>query len=182
MKDLDKWVDLLDYLDHDYAPNRDDAMVVALIKNLGEHFPVSVLDQVKKFYYSKALEIESVTIPSMLLEYGLSEAKTEAGLGVKVKTEYAVKTSNPDRMALWVESNGGESLYKRSLKFSKGEDISDVVEHLRSEGISYEESLDIHPQTLKKFVKDFIEENGSFPPEDAGTVTMYNHAVITRSK
>lgn len=182
MKDIDKWVDLLDYLDHDYDPERDDAMVRELVLHLGAHFPIAVLDQAKKYYQDKALQIEAVTIPDMLAESGLSEAKTESGLKISLKTEYTVKTASPEAMAEWVESNGGESLYKRMLAFEKGENLDVVKSHLEKEGVSYTEKVDIHPQTLKKFVKDFIEERGEFPPEDAGSVSMYTHAVVSRIK
>ena len=180
MNDIDKWADLLDYLDHDYDPSRDDKMIQATIDLLGPDVPVAVLEQVKKHYKEKALNIEAKVIPDLLMESGLSEAKTQDGLSIKLKTEYSVKTADPDAMALWVESNGGTSLYKRSLKFLKGEDISYIISVAKLHGLSFEEAVEIHPQTLKKFVKDFIEESGAFPPEEAGVVTMYTHAVIKK--
>lgn len=182
MQDLDKYADDLDYLDHDYDPARDDKMVEETIQLLGTAFPVAVLEKIKAHYAKKARDIEARIIPDMLMQADLTEAKTAAGLTVKLKTEYTVKTADSENMARWVESNGGESLYKRSLRFSKGEDISPIISEAKSQGISYEETLEIHPQTLKKFVQDFIEERGEFPPAEAGAVTMYTHAVLGRAK
>ncbi len=182
MIELEQYVDQLDYLDHDYDPYRDDAMIENLIKLLGEQFPVAVLDQVKKHYSMKANMIEAKTIPELMMENGVSEIKTSTGLIVKLRTEYTVKTEDQNAMAQWVESNGGESLYKRALRFGKGEDISAIISAAEQHGLSYEQAVEIHPQTLKKFVKDFIEDKGSFPPEEAGVVSMYTHAVVTRSK
>lgn len=176
MKDIDSYVDRLDYLAHDYSPERDDAMAIHLIELIGDEFPIAVLEQAIKYYRAKATDIEAKVIPDMLMEQGLSEATTTTGIKVSLKTEYTVKVVDQEKMAKWVEANGGEGLYKRSFSFEKGDDVSGVIEAIDNLGLSCTEKLEIHPQTLKKFVKDL----GDAPPEDAGKLSLYTHAVVKK--
>lgn len=181
--DLDYYVEALDYLDHDYDPERDDKMVQELIVQLGDWFPIAVLEQVAKHYKEKAVQIESKAIPDLLMEAGqLTEIKTANGLAVSLKTEYTVKTLDKTAMFVWVSEKGGEDLYKATMRFSKGEDISPVLQAANEAGLSYDREDEINSQTLKKFVKDYIEENGEMPPAEAGTVTLYTRAVVKKVK
>jgi hypothetical protein len=181
--ELEKLVQDADHLGHDYDQERDGQECYRLMQSLGDKYPIGVLKQAVKNYQAILDDIENVQIPDMLLEIGMQSVTTEDGLKVGLKTEYNVSIIDPDGLSDWMESNGGGHLWKNSLKFEKGEEIDPVTSLAEELGLSFEQKNEIHPQTLKKFVKDFIEGGASAMdiPESAARVSSFTHAVIKRS-
>ena len=182
-EDLERLARQADILGRDFDDVNDMAQVNYLIGLLGEFYPASILEQVVKHYQGKLKDIENKQIPDVLMELELAMVKTTDGLSVGLKTEYTVSVLDPDYLCSWMETRGGGHLWKTALKFEKGEPIEAVIKKAEELGLSYERKSEIHPMTLKKFVKDYVEggtgEGGI--PETAAQVSMFTHATIKRN-
>jgi hypothetical protein len=182
-EELEKLVKSADYLGHDYDEDRDGHATMTLIASLGTNYPIAILKEAVKCYQTQLDDIMNLDIPNMLLEIGMASVTTDDGLKVGLKTEYNAQVLDPDSLCDWMDSNGGGHLWKNSLKFDKGEEIETVVSLAEELGLSFEQKNEIHPQTLKKFIKDYVDGEGSVSdiPESAARVSTFTHAVIKRS-
>jgi hypothetical protein len=117
-------------------------------------------------------------IPSVMQQMGINKATTVDGLSVKVDQEVSVKEVNKIKLMDWATKNGYEDLIKTSLKFGKGEFNQDIETYLEEQGVSYEKDSGIHPQSLKKIIKDRIEAQEELPSQDLIEVKTFNIAKI----
>ena len=181
-EDLEKLASQAWALSRDYIETEDRATVDSIVESLGQYFPISILEAVTKEYRERLKDIENRQIPDLLIELGLGKVTTSEGLEIGIKTEYNVSVSDSEALASWMEFHDGGHLWKTSLKFEKGENIDALKEVAKEIGLSYEEKSEIHPQTLKKYVKDHLESGGDSLPEAAVRVSTFTHATIKRGK
>jgi hypothetical protein len=179
-EDLENLAIQADLLGRDYDEIVDRSQVDYLIGLLGSRYPICILEEAAKHYREELRDIQNKQLPDMLMELGLGKVVTDQGLEISLKTEYNVSLLDPEQMSEWMDQNGGGHLWKESLKFDKGQDISAVRTAADHEGLSYEVKDEIHPQTLKKFVKEYLEGGGELIPESIARVGTFTHASIKR--
>lgn len=128
-------------------------------------------------------------IPNRMKMCGLSELITQSGYKVQIDTDLFVsipsigaitKERDPvkrQRMVerrvqcfQWLKDNGHDSHIKRevTIELGKGSDeqAQGLMERLRKEeGLHVNESVEVHPQTLRSLFKRFRKESKAFPAE-----------------
>ena len=110
-------------------------------------------------------------IPSTMEQIGLSSFKLGNGYSITVKPYYSCKITEENAEAAfhWLRSNNYDDIIKNtvSMSFGKGEDdlANQVAEALVKQGLHPEQKVFVHPQTLKSFVKEQIENNKDLPTD-----------------
>jgi hypothetical protein len=132
-------------------------------------------------------KITDEDLPDMLFSLGVKSFKLEDGSEVSVKQTYGahIKVDNKPEAHQWLRDNGFDDIIKNtvSCEFKRGEDSSanDFMEMASQMGLTPAQKTDVHPMTLKGFVKERIEAGGDFPQELFGVFTG-NRATIKRGK
>lgn len=180
-KRLDDLVQVADQLGHDFDSERDQQELNNLLMLLGNVYPIGVLKEASKHYQKYLDSIEYNAIPDLLMEEGMAKITTQDGLSVELKTEYSTKILDETGFFSWMDEEGGSSLYKETFKFSAGENLEYVRQAMKEAGVSYEEKKDIHHMTLKKFVKERMDD-GLDIPADLASVGQFTHAIIKKVK
>jgi hypothetical protein len=131
------------------------------------------------------LKLTDEDLPAMLLELGLSSFELEDGSKVTVRPTYGahIKAENRETAFDWLRANGFDDIIKNtvSCQFGRGEDREAVefMEEAQRLGYSAEQKTDIHPSTLKAWVKERVETGQEFPMELFGAF-VGQRANITR--
>ena len=126
-------------------------------------------------------------LPDMLFSLVVKSFKLEDGSEVSVKQTYGahIKVDNKPEAHQWLRDNGFDDIIKNtvSCEFKRGEDSSanDFMEMASQMGLTPAQKTDVHPMTLKGFVKERIEAGGDFPQDLFGVFTG-NRATIKRGK
>jgi len=126
-------------------------------------------------------------IPDMLFSLGVQSFKLHDGGEVSVKQTYGahIKLDNKAAAHNWLRSNGFDDIIKNSVTctFGRGEDqaATDFMEVAGNLGHSPAQKADVHPSTLKAFVKERIESGGDIPHDLFGVFTG-NRATIKQGK
>jgi hypothetical protein len=110
--------------------------------------------------------IEEVVLPDLMRQLGLSEFTLTNGKKISLKTDYQAHVSKERwaRAAAWLKEHRMDSIIKGELIISK-EHESEIF----NRGIPYQLKENIHPSTLKAFVKEQCEQpNSQFPREIFG--------------
>ena len=132
-------------------------------------------------------KITDEDLPDMLFSLGVKSFKLEDGSEVSVKQTYGahIKAENKPNAHQWLRDNGFDDIIKNtvSCEFKRGEDSSanEFMEVASQMGLTPAQKTDVHPMTLKGFVKERIEAGGDFPQELFGVFTG-NRATIKRGK
>lgn len=148
-----------------------------------------VKDLEKKLEEKKAAlaNVREVQLPSALQEFGLSEIKLTDGSKVNVKQEYYATIKEEFRPAAfaWLERNGHSDLIKHDviMSFTRGQDeyARQAMELLQENNFTFDDKRNVHPQTLKAFVKEQIEA-GREIPLDTFSVHIKQVAKIHKEK
>jgi hypothetical protein len=126
-------------------------------------------------------------LPTMLQEIGLSSMKLDDGSEVVVKQTYGASILVDNRPAAfeWLREKGYDDIIKNTVacQFGRGEDdkASSFKAIAEKEGYYAEQKTEIHPQTLRAFVKERVENGDDFPMELFGAY-IGQRAVIKRGK
>jgi len=126
-------------------------------------------------------------MPAMLAEIGISSFSLDDGSQVEVKQTYGASILVQNRPAAyeWLRENGYDDIIKNSVicQFGRGEDdqASAFAAFAQQQGYVPEQKTEIHPQTLRAFVKERVEEGDDFPMELFGA-WVGQRAVIKKGK
>lgn len=126
-------------------------------------------------------------LPTVMQEYGLSEATLANGLKVELREEVQASISEDNRAAAhcWLIENGFGGLIKTSVQveFGRGEvDAAHVLAHeLRQDHDSVLVKDVVHPATLKSFIKEQMAA-GTNVPLDLFGVFPYSIAKVSNGK
>ena len=126
-------------------------------------------------------------MPAMLAEIGISSFSLDDGSTVEVKQTYGASILMDNRPAAyeWLRDNGYDDIIKNTVlcQFGRGEDdqASAFAAFAQQHGYVPEQKTEIHPQTLRAFVKERVEEGDAFPMELFGA-WVGQRAVIKRGK
>jgi hypothetical protein len=176
LSDYAKKVNMLNYGENnDYTRTEHFHKVVNM---LPDYPPIKLLEDILNYYKTKRHTLVTKDIPSVMQQMGISKATTTDGLSVKVNKEVSVKEVNKVKLMEWAVSNGYEDHIKTFLKFGKGDFNQDIEAYLSEQGISYEKDVGIHPQTLKKIIKDRIDAEEELPSDNLIEVKTFNIAKI----
>jgi len=133
------------------------------------------------------LKLTDEDMPAMLAEIGISSFSLDDGSQVEVKQTYGASILVQNRPAAyeWLRENGYDDIIKNSVicQFGRGEDdqASAFAAFAQQQGYVPEQKTEIHPQTLRAFVKERVEEGDAFPMELFGA-WVGQRAVIKKGK
>jgi len=133
------------------------------------------------------LKLTDEDMPAMLAEIGLSSFSLDDGSQVEVKQTYgaSILVNNRPQAYDWLRENGYDDIIKNSVicQFGRGEDdqASAFAAFAQQQGYVPEQKTEIHPQTLRAFVKERVEEGDEFPMELFGA-WVGQRAVIKKGK
>lgn len=120
------------------------------------------------------LKLTDEDLPALLHEIGVSKMELDDGSKVELKPTYGayIKVENRDKAFGWLKENGYDDIIKNvvTCQFGRGEEslAENFVEMTTKAGFSPEQKRDIHPQTLKAFVRDQVESGNEFPMDVFG--------------
>jgi hypothetical protein len=133
------------------------------------------------------LKLTDEDLPAMLLELGLSSFELDDGSKVTVRPTYGahIKADNKETAFDWLRAHEYGDLIKNtvSCQFGRGEDHEAVefMEYAQKLGYAAEQKTDVHPSTLKAWVKERVQNGDEFPMELFGAF-VGQRATINRSK
>jgi len=148
---------------------------------------ISVLEQKLKDEKKALLKLTDEELPTMLAEIGLTSMKLDDGSEVTVKPTYGASILVDNRPAAydWLRDHGHDDIIKNTVAcaFGRGEDdqASSFKAFAEQQGYVAEQKTEIHPQTLRAFVKERVESGDEFPMELFGAY-VGQRAVVKRSK
>ena len=148
---------------------------------------ISSLEEELKDEKKALLKLTDEDMPAMLAEIGISSFSLDDGSQVEVKQTYGASILVQNRPAAyeWLRENGYDDIIKNSVicQFGRGEDdqASAFAAFAQQQGYVPEQKTEIHPQTLRAFVKERVEEGDAFPMELFGA-WVGQRAVIKKGK
>jgi hypothetical protein len=126
-------------------------------------------------------------LPAQMVELGLSKFTLDDGSEVNVKQTYGASIPvdrRPEAYA-WLRDNGFDDIIKNtvSCKFGRGQDddAEKFMHMAASSGYVAEQKTEIHPMTLRSFVKERVESGDGFPMDMFGAY-VGQRATIKRGK
>ena len=132
----------------------------------------------------KALSEE--VLPSMMAEIGLNSFELDDGSKISIKPLYGgyIAKLNREVAYEWLRNNQYDDIIKNvvSVQFGRGEDkkAEECLEILAEKGLASQQDTSVHPQTLKAWVKERIENGDDFPMDLFGAYVS-QRAIIKRS-
>lgn len=148
---------------------------------------IAHVEEQLKEYKKELLKLTDEDLPAMLQELGLSSFSLDDGSTVEVKPTYgaSIKVDNRPAAFEWLREHGYDDIIKNTVacSFGRGEDdrASAFAAFAEKEGYFAEQKTEVHPQTLRAFVKERVEAGDEFPMELFGAY-VGQRAVIKRSK
>ena len=133
------------------------------------------------------LKLTDEDLPGLLHEMGLAKFALEDGSEVSVKPTYgaSIKVDNREAAFEWLRTNGYDDIIKNSVScsFGRGEDelAAQFSRMAAEQGYVPENKTEVHPQTLKAWVKERVETGEEFPMELFGAY-VGQRAYIKRVK
>jgi hypothetical protein len=131
--------------------------------------------------------ISQVELPNAMAELGVELVKLEDGSKIEVKQKYyaSIPVEQRQKAFDWLTSHNYDSIIKNTVKcdFAKGENeqAKEAMRELISLGFRPVQDMNIHPMTLKSFVKDLIERGVEFPMDLFGAGAV-NETKVTLVK
>jgi hypothetical protein len=121
-------------------------------------------------------------IPTVLHDNGLTSVALSDGRTVSIEQMLTVVQVDKPALCKWLELNDMGEIVKTNMDFGKGVDISELEDFLGRSGIGYQKATEVHPQTLKKAMREFIEGGGIAPDESIAKVSIYERAKIKEAR
>ena len=148
---------------------------------------ISDLEQTIKEEKKPLLKVTDEEMPSMLAEIGMSSFALDDGSTVEVKQTYGASILVDKRPEAyeWLRDHGHDDIIKNTVlcQFGRGEDdqAGAFAAFAQKQGFIPEQKTEVHPQTLRAFVKERCEAGEDFPMELFGA-WVGQRAVIKRGK
>ena len=148
---------------------------------------ISDLEQTLKEEKKSLLKLTDEEMPSMLAEIGMSSFALDDGSTVEVKQTYGASILVDKRPEAydWLRDHGHDDIIKNTVlcQFGRGEDdqAGAFAAFAQKQGFIPEQKTEVHPQTLRAFVKERCEAGEDFPMELFGA-WVGRRAVIKRGK
>lgn len=124
-------------------------------------------------------------IPEVMMAVGIDSFKTTSGTEVSIKKDIraSIPVAQRERAYQWLEENGFSGLIKREIRVGfrrdEGEQAMRLLEELGGQYANTAERQEVHPSTLKAWVKERLAEGDDIPMELFGAFEV-NRAKIKR--
>lgn len=131
--------------------------------------------------------LQNEELPMLMQEIGIKKFELEDGSSVNVKEIYAgsISQANKEKAFNWLRQNKFDDIIKNTVTtaFGKGEDTAakNFMDIAEQAGYTPVQKTEVHPQTLKAFIKERVEGGDEFPMELFGAYIGYK-AEIKKSK
>jgi len=135
---------------------------------------VADAEEALKSRKKELVQISEHDLPEAMLAVGMGEVKLKDGTTVSVSDRIQARISKEHEAAAfkWLEDNGEAGLIKREFKIGFGRDQEEWAakfeEGLGKDNVGYTRKQAVHPQTLKAFVREQLEEGVEIPEEVFG--------------
>ena len=152
-----------------------------------EEQSIAELDRQLKEKKKSLLKLTDEDLPSVLAEMGISSFSLDDGSTADVKNTYgaSILVDNRPKAYDWLRENGYDDIIKNTVSstFGRGEDdrANAFSAFAQKEGYDVNQKTEIHPQTLRAFVKERCEAGDEFPMDLFGAY-IGQRAVIKGSK
>ena len=133
------------------------------------------------------LKLTDEDLPALLLEFGITKFELEDGSKVEVRPTYGahIKADNKFQAYEWLRNNEYGDLIKNTVacSFGRGEDgaANRFIDTAQKLGFEPLQKTEVHPSTLKAWVKERVEQGDEFPMELFGAF-VGQRATIKRGK
>jgi len=195
MSDLNESADLLRMMEQDTAESKLETLDQERLKTVAsmavairnKEAEIEDLEAKLKKEKNALLKMTDEDLPTMLTEIGFSSITLDDGSNVTVKQTYgaSIRIDDKPQAFEWLRDNGYDDIIKNQVMciFGRGEDDqASAFKALASQqGLAAEQKTDIHPQTLRAFIKERVENGDDFPMELFGA-WVGQRAVIKRTK
>jgi len=137
----------------------------------GKEATISHLEEELKAHKKELLKLTDEEMPAMLAEIGISKFSLDDGSEIIVKSTYgaSILVDNRPQAFEWLRDRGYDDIIKNTVacQFGRGEDdkASAFASFAELEGFYAEQKTEVHPQTLRAFVKERVEAGEEFPME-----------------
>lgn len=169
----------IDYFDEEQAKKEVEPATLELLARLAkeqvELEAEIVRDQVAiEEKNAKLFRLQRVRIPEIMDTLGMQEFKLTDGSVVSVKEDIKTSITEANRPAAfsWLEEHQFDGIIKTNVaaSFGKGEmeNAKKAVEALEAAGFHGSMERNIHPATLKSFVKERLEAGDNIPVDVFG--------------
>jgi len=155
----------------DSTPDDSDLNKVAVLakKVQATQSRVTELEAEIKEKKRELLKLTDEDLPATMQELGLSAFTTDDGASITIKPTYGahIKADNREEAFEWLRKNEFGDLIKNSVicTFGRGEDetATQFLSLAEESGFTPQQKTEVHPQTLKAWVREQVEEGTSFP-------------------
>ena len=148
---------------------------------------ISDLEQRLKDEKKALLKLTDEEMPAMLAEIGMASFSLDDGSTIDIKQTYgaSIRVEKRPEAFEWLRDNGYDDIIKNTVacQFGRGEDdqASAFAAFAQQQGYAPDHKTEVHPQTLRAFVKERCEAGEEFPMELFGA-WIGQRAVIKRGK
>jgi hypothetical protein len=153
--------------------NTDSVKTIAEVARLllSKQSQVDDLEKSLKVAKQELLKLSDEDLPALLQEIGMSSFELVDGSKVEVRSTYGahIKVDNRPEAFGWLRDHGFDDIIKNQVvcTFGRGEDdqAATFLNLASQEGFGATQKEEIHPSTLKAFVKERIECGEEFPTD-----------------
>jgi len=148
---------------------------------------VTDLEDKLKAAKAKLMQLTDYDLPDIMHEIGLTDFTLADGSKLEIKQTYGARipVEYREQAFAWLKEHGHDDIIKNlvSVPFGRGEDGSanDFMELAQQHGFLPDQKKEVHPQTLKAFVKEQLTKGKSVPIDLFGVFTGHR-ATIKRGK
>ena len=148
---------------------------------------ISDLEQRLKDEKKALLKLTDEEMPAMLAEIGMASFSLDDGSTIDIKQTYgaSIRVEKRPEAFEWLRDNGYDDIIKNTVacQVGRGEDdqASAFAAFAQQQGYAPDQKTEVHPQTLRAFVKERCEAGEEFPMELFGA-WIGQRAVIKRGK
>lgn len=141
----------------------------ATMSMIGETPSIPLLEEVLKRYKAQRQQILTKDLLEWMMENDQNSFETD-DLKVSIRTNVSAKVIDAETAFQWLVDRQYADMIKDNLEFPKGELTCEAEEYLAEQGLSFIKKSGIHPQTLKKIIKDRLEAGEDLPYFDEDEV------------
>ena len=149
---------------------------------------VAELEEQLRTAKAKLLELTDRDLPDMMAGGGITNFTLADGSKLEVKQTYGARIPvvHRDAAFAWLKEKGHDDIIKNlvSVPFGRGEDslATDFINLAQKNGYAPDQKKEVHPQTLKAFVKEQLEKGQEVPMDLFGVFTGQRASIKRGSK
>jgi hypothetical protein len=155
------------------APNDEDLKVVSDLANEQLRLENEVEEQGAKLktLTEQLAKVRELDLPNALEKFGLLSITLldKSKIVIKEDVYASISAEHHDQAMEWLEVTNNDGIVKNDVKvpFGKGQDAEakQLVDLLTAQGYSFTNTRNVHPQTLKAFVRRQLEEGLPVPTD-----------------